>query len=366
MTYVNVMDQGARGNGITDDSKVFLSAWQHVCGMTGPATLLIPSGKVFFVRRLELSGPCKAKNVFIKLAGKIIPPTMNAWVGDKGSWLRISYVNGLTIDAQGGSIDGQGSSWWEKCENCQRPIALSFHSCNGLIVNSLTITNSPGAHIAIDGCNGARFTHMHVIAPEHSPNTDGFDIASSKYISIEDSTIATGDDCIAINGGCSNINATRLFCGPGHGISIGSLGRNGGHEIVEEVYVYNCSFTGTTNGARIKTVPGGSGFARKITFDHIILNNAQNPIIIDQNYGVKRSNPVGTAVMVSEVTYRGFRGTSASDKAIDITCSTLGCFGITFDDVYIASSIPRKPVYASSNNAHGTVTNTVPKVSFQK
>jgi len=36
-------------------------------------------------------------------------------------------------------------------------------------------------------------------------------------------------------------------------ISIGSLGRNNGRDIVEHVRVYNCSFTKTTNGARIKT-----------------------------------------------------------------------------------------------------------------
>jgi len=38
-------------------------------------------------------------------------------------------------------------------------------------------------------------------------------------------------------------------------ISIGSLGRDGSYETVEEVYVKNCSFTNTTNGARIKTAP---------------------------------------------------------------------------------------------------------------
>jgi len=36
-------------------------------------------------------------------------------------------------------------------------------------------------------------------------------------------------------------------------ISIGSLGRDQVHDMVEQVYVHNCSFTRTTNGARIKT-----------------------------------------------------------------------------------------------------------------
>ncbi|XP_020208030.1 probable polygalacturonase At3g15720 [Cajanus cajan] len=310
-TFVNVIDQGARGDGKTDDSNAILSAWQRVCGMAGPATLLIPATKIFFVKRLQLNGPCKAQSVHIQFAGKIVAPTMNAWVGDKGSWIVISNVNGLTIDGQGGIIDGIGSSWWQKCKTCQRPASLRFQNCNSLVVNSLRMTNSPGAHIAISSCNGAKFSQMNINAPQNSPNTDGFDIAGSKFITIQDSTIATGDDCIAINSGCSNINATRLFCGPGHGISIGSLGRNGAHETVEEVYVQNCSFIGTTNGARIKTVPGGSGYARKITFDQIILKDAQNPIIIDQNYGGK----IGAS-------------SHARDLAILLNCSTLGCFNL--------------------------------------
>lgn len=37
-------------------------------------------------------------------------------------------------------------------------------------------------------------------------------------------------------------------------ISVGSLGRNRTTEKVSDVHVRNCTFTGTTNGARIKTV----------------------------------------------------------------------------------------------------------------
>jgi len=43
-------------------------------------------------------------------------------------------------------------------------------------------------------------------------------------------------------------------------ISIGSLGRNDGHDKVEHVYVYDCSFNKTTNGARIKTFQVFKGF----------------------------------------------------------------------------------------------------------
>ncbi|PNX59142.1 polygalacturonase, partial [Trifolium pratense] len=62
-----------------------------------------------------------------------------------------------------------------------------------------------------------------------------------------------GDDCVAINSGSKFINITNVNCGPGHGISVGSLGKNGEYSTVEEVYVSDIIFTRTTNGARIKT-----------------------------------------------------------------------------------------------------------------
>ncbi|KAJ0736338.1 putative endo-polygalacturonase [Helianthus annuus] len=59
---------------------------------------------------------------------------------------------------------------------------------------------------------------------------------------------------------------------------------NGQYNTVEGVKVRKCQFSGTTNGARIKTWQGGSGYARDITFEKIFLHNVNNPIIIDQHY----------------------------------------------------------------------------------
>ena len=70
--------------------------------------------------------------------------------------------------------------------------SLRFHSCNGLNVKSLSTRNSPGAHICVNGCDGALFSQINMNAPPKSPNTDGFDISGSKNIAIEDSTLATG------------------------------------------------------------------------------------------------------------------------------------------------------------------------------
>ncbi|XP_057451767.1 probable polygalacturonase At3g15720 [Lotus japonicus] len=343
-TYIsyNVMDNGARGDGISDDSKAFLSAWQKVCATEGRATLVIPPRKIFMVTNLFLDGPCKAIR--------------------RSSMIRISFVNALIVDG-GGIIDGYGSTWWNLPQS-PRPVMLSFHACNNLLVRDLMFTNSPGAHITVDGSINAVFSHVNIQAPANSPNTDGFDIANSRNILIEDSNIGTGDDCIAINGGTAKINATRLVCGPGHGISIGSLGRNRGHETVEEIYVQNCSFIGTTNGARIKTVEGGSGYARKIYFEQIQLVGVYNPIIIDQHYGPRQPKE-DSAVKVSDARYLGFTGTSASDLAINIDCSSFGCSNILLDQINIAPSQAGKKIGTTCKNARGaTVGNAIiPSVS---
>ncbi|KAM0009368.1 putative endo-polygalacturonase [Helianthus debilis subsp. tardiflorus] len=102
--------------------------------------------------------------------------------------------------------------------------------------------------------------------------------------------IKTGDDCVAIGGGVYDINVTSISCGPGHGISIGSLGKNGTYTTVEKVLVRNCNFTETQNGARIKTVPYGKGYARSIVFEDIHLKDVNNPIIIDQHYCTNMNN----------------------------------------------------------------------------
>ncbi|KAM0006507.1 putative endo-polygalacturonase [Helianthus debilis subsp. tardiflorus] len=88
-------------------------------------------------------------------------------------------------------------------------------------LNGLTLVNSPRVHLLLTACNGAIVSNIHIISPETSPNTDGINIAGSTNVNIRDSVIASGDDCIAISGGSSNIKISGIMCGPGHGIRYG-------------------------------------------------------------------------------------------------------------------------------------------------
>ncbi|KAK8544736.1 hypothetical protein V6N13_045815 [Hibiscus sabdariffa] len=247
----------------------------------------------------------------------------------------------------------------------ERPTALHFDLCSDLTLHGLTHLNSQRNHISIYNCSGVAISDLHIIAPSDSPNTDGINIALSTTLVISNTFIGTGDDCIAISGGTSNINITQVTCGPGHGISIGSLGGDGITQNVDQVHVTGCTFNQTMNGARIKTIPGGTGFARDISFEGITLIASGNPILIDQHYCNGRDHycqDQEKAITVSDVTFSGFRGTSAAVEAINLDCSKQGCRGITVNNVNISSSVG-KDLRVVCNNAYGTSASTVPVVS---
>lgn len=62
-----------------------------------------------------------------------------------------------------------------------------------------------------------------------------------------------GDDCISIQTGCSNVYVHNVNCGPGHGISIGSLGKDNTRACVSNITIRDVNMHNTMNGVRIKT-----------------------------------------------------------------------------------------------------------------
>ncbi|XP_076938433.1 putative polygalacturonase At3g15720 [Bidens hawaiensis] len=216
-TIFDVTKYGAKGDGKTDDSTAFMSAWKAACQsqLNDRSILVIPAMKTFLLKPISFSGPCKLSSVYVQKTD---------WIGYHiDSWLSFSLVNGLTVSGNG-QINGQGPIWWENAcigtttpgTTCHAPVALMFKRCNALRLNGLTHVNSPRVHITITAFNGVVVSNLCIIAPETSPNTDGINVASSTNVNIRDSIIGTGDDCIAISGGSSNVKISGITCGPGH------------------------------------------------------------------------------------------------------------------------------------------------------
>ncbi|CAI9108333.1 OLC1v1007903C1 [Oldenlandia corymbosa var. corymbosa] len=357
-TY-NVLGFGAKSDGRSDCTKSFLSAWAAACASVQPSTIYVPPGR-YLIGAVEFSGiACKSSGITLRIDGTLVAPSDYNVLGRINTWIKFERTNGLSI--LGGTIDGQGAGLWA-CKNthkhCPRGTqSLGVYNSNNVLVNGLTSLNSQFFHIIIDGCNNIRLIGMTISAPAESPNTDGIHVQSSSGVTIMNSHIATGDDCISLGPGCSNVWAESINCGPGHGISIGSLGSSVQEPGVQNVTVRTVTFTGTLNGLRIKTwAKPSNGFVRGVLFQHATMVNVQNPIIIDQNYcakGTGRCSGQASGVRISDVTYQDIHGTSATQVAVDFDCSKkYPCSGITLQDVHL--SYQDQPATASCVNAGGT------------
>jgi galacturan 1,4-alpha-galacturonidase len=163
--------------------------------------------------------------------------------------------------------------------------SLRFDYVTNSIVQDITSYNSKQFHINVLGCQNLTFNHVTITAPANSPNTDGIHIGRSTKINVINSKISTGDDCISLGDGSRDILIQGVNCGPGHGISIGSLGKYQNEQPVSGVRVISCNLMNTMNGVRIKTWPDSyPGSASDIHFENITVTNVDFPILIDQGY----------------------------------------------------------------------------------
>jgi polygalacturonase len=163
--------------------------------------------------------------------------------------------------------------------------SLRFDFVTNSTVRDITSFNSKQFNINVFGCQNLTFDHVTIKTPGNSPNTDGIHIGRSTNINVINSKISSGDDCISIGDGSRDILIKGVICGPGHGISVGSLGKYHNEQPVLGVKVIGCTLTNTTTGVRIKTWPNSyPGIASDMHFENIIMNNVDNPILIDQGY----------------------------------------------------------------------------------
>ncbi|OAY45590.1 polygalacturonase [Manihot esculenta] len=354
--HYNVLYYGAKPDGRTDSTKAFLAAWIQACGSVTPATVYVPAGR-FFLRNIVFQGPCKNGAILFRIVGTLVAPSDYRVIGNAGNWLLFQFVNGVTV--YGGVLDGQGPALWA-CKasgrNCPTgATSLAFSNSNNIAISRLISLNSQMFHIVINGCHNVKVQGVTVSASGNSPNTDGIHVQLSSSVAILNSWIGTGDDCISIGAGTSNMWIERVACGPGHGISIGSLGKELQEPGVENVIVKSVVFTGTQNGLRIKSwARPSNGFVRNIRFQDAVMKNVQNPIIIDQNYCPNNINcpNQGSGIKVSDVAYHGIWGSSATPVAVKFDCSRKSpCTGIYLGDVNL--TYRNQPSEASCKNADG-------------
>ncbi|RVW18056.1 hypothetical protein VitviT2T_002332 [Vitis vinifera] len=364
VTY-NVVNLGAKGDGHTDSTKAFLNAWAAACGSASPATIYVPPGRYLLLNAVFRG--CKNHAITFRIDATLVAPSDYRVIGNAANWLAFQDVTGVSII--GGVLDGQGTGLWackrsgKSCPSGATTLGLT--KSNNILIRGLTSLNSQMFHIVINGCHVVKLQGVRVSASGHSPNTDGIHVQLSSGVTILDTQIKTGDDCVSVGPGATNLWIENVACGPGHGISIGSLGKDLKEEGVQNVTVKTVTFTGSQNGVRIKSwARASNGFVKRVVFQHILMVNVQNPIVIDQNYCPGHKNCPGqvSGVKVSDVTYQDIHGTSASEVAMKFDCSSKNpCSGIKLEDVKL--TYRNKAPESSCVNAGGMASGFVEPAS---
>ncbi|RLN29621.1 hypothetical protein C2845_PM05G18070 [Panicum miliaceum] len=351
-TFDVVSGFGAAGDGKTDDTAAFQNAWAQACSSAQPAVVLVPTGKSYLLKETSLSGPCKSRVTF-RLEGTLVAPEDKSGWGKPGSlprWIIFRGVDGLTVTGEG-AMDGRGeSSWKSSCRTNHAmpctiaPSSLTFASCDRLVVDGIRLLNAPQIHLWVELCRDVTLSRLTIASPGDSPENDGIHVARSDGVRILGARIEAGDDCLSVVTGTTNLYAAGIECGPGHGISIGSLGKGNTRAEVSNITVDGAHVSGTMFGARIKTWQGGSGFVRGVRFLNMAMDGVRNPIVIDQNYcttphpsnttACDHQQSQSSAVEVSDVVFGNIKGTTVARDAIRLHCSqAFPCRDVVLRDI---------------------------------
>jgi polygalacturonase len=213
----------------------------------------------------------------------------------------VSATDATNVSITGeGTIDGAGDSWWQEARGVgdsgvmgsdhTRPRLVVFDHCKHVLVEGVTIQNSPMWQLVPYYSDDVTIRNIKVLAPQHSPNTDAIDPFSSSNVRIEHVFADVGDDDVAIKSGKANsegpddpsrdITITDCMFLHGHGLSVGSEIAGG----AKNIHAERIHFDGTDNGIRIKANRDRGNDVGNLEFRDIDMKNVKYAVIISEYY----------------------------------------------------------------------------------
>lgn len=296
----NILQFGAVADGTTLATTAFAAAFS-ACANAGGGMVYVPAGTY-------LTGPIVLKSnthLYLDSGAKILfsqniadyPLVNSRWEGvDRQVYSpQIFGEDAVNITVSGrGVIDGQGEVWWkrfrEKSLEYPRPRLISFNRSQNIVLEGLTLINSPAWTINPIECQNLTVDKVTIKNPADSPNTDGINPESCQNVHIANCHIDVGDDCIAIKSGteecskriaCENITITNCTMVHGHGgVVIGSEMSGG----VRNVVISNCVFEGTDRGIRFKSRRSRGGLIEDIRVSNVIMKRVIAPFVMNLYY----------------------------------------------------------------------------------
>ncbi|CAI9761481.1 unnamed protein product [Fraxinus pennsylvanica] len=208
-----------------------------------------------------------------------------------GSLITGNNLTDVVITGNNGTIDGQGSIWWEQFAahslNYSRPNLVEFIGSNNIVIANLTFLNAPAWNIHFAYCRKVLVQNVTIYSPPDAPLASGIVPDSSEYVCIENSDISTGYDAIALKSGwdeygiaygkpTSNVHVrgVRVHSSSGSGIAFGSEMSGGiSSVLLEHLHVHD-----SPTGIGLKTARGRGGYIKGIYVSDVLMENVQRGI----------------------------------------------------------------------------------------
>ncbi|KAJ8074001.1 hypothetical protein PM082_012290 [Marasmius tenuissimus] len=316
-------------------------------------------------------------NVEIRIEGNLtLPddiPAVQAIVADSsfpGAWFTWTGGKNVTLrgseDPEWGWVDAHGQAWWDAQNQVNRPHGWRFSKIDGGVIRDMKIWKPIASNFLTTGSSNLHVYNNRIMAVSDTNsfpfNTDGFAAGGTNML-FEDNHIENGDDCLNVNTGAKNIHSRNTYCKGGHGLSIGSLGKDGAVADVQNILIENAVMVDSLYAARFKSWTGGNGLARNVTWKNIIFRDVPFPIYVTQNYWDQSIGPQPNSSMINnthiqDFTFENFTGDVKDVPYVEGSCVTDPCWyavpNATGKEVIILDLYP------------GTATNVVAKNIFAR
>lgn len=368
---------GAKGDGITKDTASLQRAIDS-CSEAGGGTVRIAGSPMF------VSGPLILKNnITLEIAaGTTLAASQDhddfpiiEEFHDRGRQplLGTDHAENVRISG-GGIIDGRGDSWWEhREEGYIRPRLVVFRYSKHIVMENVTVENSPSWQIVPYYSDDLTFRNMKIYAPEgKSHNTDGIDPFSSGHILIDHVTIDTGDDNVAIKSGqpgspgpdapSHDIAITDCTFLHGHGLSIGSEVSGG----VQNVRAERITFKGTGTGVRIKSNRDRGNDIGNLVYRDLVMEDVNTPILISEFYpkipdSIEAAPVTRLTPHFHDITIENVTATGAREAAVIVGLPESPILNLQLINVHLSAQKGARIQYANITTKGFTVQATTGK-----
>ena len=195
-----------------------------------------------------------------------------------------------------------------------RPNMIQPYRCENVLIDSVTIRNSPMWHIHPVLCENVTVTNVTVVG--HGPNNDGCNPESSRDVLIDNCWFDTGDDCIAVKSG-RNADGRRVDV-PTENVIVQNCTMRDGHggvvmgsEITgsaRNIFARNCTMDSPNleRALRIKTNSMRGGVVEHVYFKDITIGEVADAVVrVNFHYGegdVGEFTPIVRNITLENVT----------------------------------------------------------------